>query len=153
MSAQAPDSQPDDVGAEQLAAMVSQVTDEQLAEGMSSEARGQILDEIFRRMADHFDAAKAADVDAVIHWHILDRPDGGSDHYEVVIRKGECTVSEKPDQSPRTTLRIKGVDFLRLVTGGASGPELFMTGRLSIEGDMMFAAQVAGMFKIPQAAG
>jgi putative sterol carrier protein len=153
MSAQPPESVPEDVGAEQLAAMVAQVTDEQLAEGMASEARGQILDQIFSRMADHFDAARAADVDAVIHWHILDRPDGGSDHYEVVIRNGVCSVSETPGQTPRTTLRVKPVDFLRLVTGGASGPELFMTGRLTIEGDMMFAATVAGLFTIPQAAG
>ena len=51
------------------------------------------------------------------------------------------------------TLQVKPVEFLRLVTGTASGPELFMTGRLTIEGDMMFAAQVAGMFTIPQAAG
>jgi putative sterol carrier protein len=152
MEAQAPEPGPANVGAEQLAAMVAEVTDEQLAEGMASDARGQILDEIFRRMADHFDPGRAGEVDAVIHWQILDRPDGGSDHYEVVMRNGTCAVSEKPDQTPRTTLRIKGVDFLRLVTGGASGPELFMTGRLTIEGDMMFAAQVAGMFKIPQAA-
>ena len=154
MSAQGsdPDAQPQQVGADQLAAMVSQVSDEQLAEGMASEARDQILGEIFSRMAEHLDSTQAAGVEAVIHWKILDRPDGGFDHYEVVIRDGGCTVSDTAEQTPRVTLSVKGVEFLRLVTGTASGPELFMTGRLLIEGDMMFAAQVAGMFKIPQAA-
>lgn len=152
MSAQEPGSEAQQVGADQLAAMVSQVTDEQLAQGMASEARPQILSEIFNRMAEHLDPTQAAGIDAVIHWKILDRPDGGFDHYEVVIRDGGCTVSETAAQTPRVTLSVKPVEFLRLVTGTASGPELFMTGRLTIEGDMMFAAQVAGMFKIPQAA-
>jgi putative sterol carrier protein len=152
MSAQEPGSEPQDMGADQLAAMVAQVSDEQLAQGMASEARPQILGEIFNRMAEHFDPTHAAGIEAVIHWKILDRPEGGFDHYEVVIRDGACTLSETAAQAPRVTLSVKPVEFLRLVTGTANGPELFMTGRLLIEGDMMFAAQVAGMFKIPQAA-
>ena len=40
-------------------------------------------------------------------------------------------------------------DFLRLVTGNAPGPMLFMNGRLTIEGDMMFAASAAALFTIP----
>ena len=42
------------------------------------------------------------------------------------------------------------MDFLKLVTGNANGPILFTTGKLKISGDLVFAAQIAGMFKIPR---
>jgi putative sterol carrier protein len=46
---------------------------------------------------------------------------------------------------------MKPVDFLKLVTGNAAGPMLFMTGKLKIEGDLMFAATVQSLFRIPGA--
>ena len=141
--------QPDAVDAAQFARSVATTPDEQLAQGMASELRGQILDEIFRRMAEHFDPSNAAGTDAVIHWKITGRPDGGADHYEVVIRDGACTVSETPDQHPRVTFTIGGVDFLKLVTGNVGGPALFMQGRIKIDGDLMFAAGAAGLFRMP----
>src|SRR5437588_4204773 len=136
--------------ADQLAAMVANASDEQIAEGMASEARPMILGEIFRRMAEHLEPNRAAGVDAVVHWKILDRPDGGYDHYEIVIRDGKCSLSEVPGEQARVTLRVKPVEFMRLVTGSTSGPELFIRGKLRIEGDLMFAARIAGMFQIPR---
>ena len=35
------------------------------------------------------------------------------------------------------------------MTGNASGPMLFMTGKLKVQADMMFAPQVQSLFKIP----
>ena len=46
-------------------------------------------------------------------------------------------------------LKLDGVDFLKLVTGNANGPMLFMSGKLKIEGDLMFSAQIQSMFTIP----
>ena len=113
--------------------------------------REQILTEIFGRMATHLRADKARDTDAVIHWRIGGRPDGGHDEFETVIRDGACTVSEGLESaSPRVVFTIAGTDFLRLVTGNAAGPMLFMRGKLKIEGDMMFAASAASLFTIPR---
>jgi putative sterol carrier protein len=141
-----------DFDATQLAKLVAGATDEQLAESMAEEAsRKATLDEIFRRMAEHVDADRAKGVSAVIHWKILDRPGGGYDHYEVVVDDGTCTVAETPAAQPRVTFKVKPVDFLKLVSGVQAGPVLFMTGKLTIEGDLMFASQVAGYFQIPQA--
>ena len=39
--------------------------------------------------------------------------------------------------------------FLKLITGQVSGPELFMSGKLKVEGDLMFAPQIASMFQRP----
>jgi hypothetical protein len=76
-----------DADASRLAAMVGQVSDEQLAEAMSTpEGRKMVLDEIFRRMADHVEPGQIAEVDAVVHFKITGHPDGGHDVYEAVIR-------------------------------------------------------------------
>ena len=140
------------VDADQLAALAAGATDEQLAEGMSEPAARQaILDEIFRRMSEHVDADKAKGINAVLHWKITDRPDGGVDHYEVVLNDGTCIVSEEASGEPRVTFTVGPAAFLRLVSGAQPGPVLFMAGKLKIEGDVMFASQVATMFRIPQA--
>ena len=148
---------PADIGefdATQLARLVAGASDEQLAEGMSDpEARKRTLDEIFRRMSEHVEPSKARGNDAVIHWQILDRPEGGYDHYEVVLEGGECSATDQPSREPRVTFRIGPVDFLRLVSGNASGPMLFMGGKLKIEGDLMFAASLTSLFRIPDAGG
>jgi putative sterol carrier protein len=140
------------VDAEQLAQMVAGATDEQIAEGMTSENRKPVLDEIFKRMGEHVDPQKAAGQDAIVHWKILGRPDGGHDHYEVVLENGKVEVSDEPSREPRVTFSIGAVDFIRLVSGNAAGPTLFMTGKLKIEGDLMFASQMASLFRIPKAA-
>ena len=134
---------------EQVAGTISSVTDEQLREALSGPQRAAIIGEVFRRMEAHFKPSSAAGVDAVIHWKITGRSDAGVDHYEVVLRDGSCTSSKAPQHEPRVTLTLDGVDFMRLVTGNAAGPMLFMSGKLKIEGDLMFSAQIQSMFTIP----
>ena len=134
---------------EQVAGTISSVTDDQLREALSGPQREAIIGEVFRRMEAHFKPSSAAGVDAVIHWKITGRPDGGLDHYEVVLRDGACAASNEPQHEPRVTLTLDGVDFMRLVTGNAAGPMLFMSGKLKIEGDLMFSAQIQSMFTIP----
>jgi putative sterol carrier protein len=134
---------------EQVAGAISSVTDEQLREVLRGPRREEILGEVFRRMEQHFKPSSAAGVDAVIHWKIAGREDGGVDHYEVVLRDGACKASKDPKHEPRVTLALDGVDFMRLVTGNAAGPMLFMSGKLKIEGDLMFSTQIQSMFTIP----
>jgi putative sterol carrier protein len=142
---------PSQVDANELAKSMAQATDEQLAELMSGPMRDQILAEIFRRMSEHFRADAAGDTEAVIHWRIGGAPDGGTTDYETVIRNGTCDVHEGfEEENARVTFKLGGADFLRLVTGNAAGPMLFMSGKLKIEGDMLFAANAASLFVIPK---
>jgi putative sterol carrier protein len=140
-----------EVSAEDFAALVANSSDEQLAEAMHGPQRDVALPEIFGRMADHIDPAKAAGHDAVVHFQILDRPDGGYDEFEVTIHDGKCEVSQTPSKEPRVTLKIEPVAFLKLITNQATGPGLFMTGKLKIEGDLMYAPQIASLFQVPTA--
>jgi putative sterol carrier protein len=139
------------ISAEDLAGLVANATDEQLAEAMSGPQRETALREIFARMAEHLDPNKAKGQDAVVHFQILGRPDGGYDEFEVVVKNGKCEVTQTPSQEPRVTLKVEPVAFLKLITSQKSGPELFMTGKLKIDGDLMFAPQIASLFRIPTA--
>jgi len=141
-----------DFDAGKLAEMVAGASDEQIAEGMADpEGRKATLDEIFRRMAEHVEPSKVRGNDAVIHFKILDAPGGGYDHYEVVLENGECTATDEPAREARVSFKIGPVDFIRLVSGNAAGPMLFMTGKLKIEGDLMFASTMTSFFRIPRA--
>jgi putative sterol carrier protein len=137
------------VDPEQVAGTISSASDEQLREALSGPQREAIIGEVFRRMEQHFKPSSAAGVDAVVHWKIPGRPEGAIDHYEVLLKDGSCTAGNDPQHEPRVTLTLDGVDFMRLVTGNAAGPMLFMSGKLKIEGDLMFSAQIQSMFTIP----
>ena len=132
------------------ARLVSEVPDEDLEALMASDQRPVLLGEIFSRMETHFRPEKSRGVDAVVHFKILDRPGGGYDHYEVVVHDGVCRISEEPTGDPAVTIKIKPVDFLKLVTSNASGPLLFMRGRLKLDGDVMLASRLTGLFTIPK---
>ena len=136
----------------EFAKAVAQTPEDQLAAGLADEqVRAMVLDGIFGQMADHFDGRKAGDTEAVIEWQILDKPGGGHDRYQVVVTGGTCSVEKDGAHAPRVTFKLKPVDFLKLVTGNAGGPTMFMTGKLKIDGDVMFAASVQGLFRMPGA--
>jgi putative sterol carrier protein len=144
----------DGADASQLAAMVGQVPDEQLAEGMANpEGRKMVLDEIFRRMSEHAEPHQIQGVDAVVHFEITGAPSGASDVYEAVIRNGEVEVRDEPKEQAKVKITTAPVPFLKLVTGQQSGPVLFMTGKLKLEGDVMFASRLSSFFRIPTASG
>jgi putative sterol carrier protein len=148
---QAPDIDPMAIDPVEFARQVGQASDADLAAGLQNEeVRSLMLREIFGRMARHFRADQAGGIDAVVHWKIFDRPGGGYDHYELVVRDGTCTVNNPPEHEPKVTLKLGPVDFLKLVTGNAEGPLLFMSGKLRIEGDLLLSARLTGVFEIPK---
>jgi putative sterol carrier protein len=128
--------------------LVRNATDEQLAAGMAAN-RELILGQVFEQMARHLDPETSREAEAVVEWRITGREDGGHDRYQVKIRKGACEVVHEGDEPPSVTYTIGPVDFIRLVTGNASGPELFMTGRITVDGDLMLAAMVQTWFRVP----
>ena len=73
--------------------------------------------------------------------------------YEVVIRDGRVEVLDEPKEHPKVKITTAPVPFLKLVTGQQSGPVMFMTGKLKLEGDVMFASRMTSFFRIPTAAG
>ncbi|GIF48038.1 SCP-2 sterol transfer family protein [Asanoa ferruginea] len=138
------------VGPKEFAQLVKSTPDAKIAEIMQSDARGKVLDQVFERMPTLFRADRAGSTNAVIHWTVTGRPDGGSDTYEVVIEDGACTVNNTAERDPRLSLTMGPVDFLKIVSGGGNPVMMFMTGKLKAKGDLGLAANIANLFDIPK---
>lgn len=140
------------MGANTFARLITRASGDQV-QGMlvRPDLRRRVLDEVFRRMGDHLRADRAATVRAVIHWRLTGGVgEGGYDRYESIIEDGTCVAHEGRTRDPRATITLHPADFLRLITRNASGPVLFMTGKLKIRGDLGFAAGLTGLFDLPK---
>jgi putative sterol carrier protein len=135
----------------EFARWVKRTPPAELRELMRGDRRTAVLDELFDRMPGVFRAERAGSLDAVIHWSIGDRADGGTDVYELVIANGTCVLSPRPEREPRLTLSIAGADFLSLVTGNAHPVALVMKGKLKTKGDLALTAKFPNLFDIPKA--
>ncbi|MFI6242074.1 SCP2 sterol-binding domain-containing protein [Micromonospora sp. NPDC050795] len=139
------------VGPKEFAQLVKSTPDDKIAQVMSGDMRDKVLGEVFGRMPSLFRADRAGSTNAVIHWIITGRPDGGSDTYEVVIADGTCVVNSTPQHDPKLSLTMGPVEFLKIVSGGANPVMMFMTGKLKAKGDLGLAANIANLFDIPKA--
>jgi putative sterol carrier protein len=142
---------PSQIMADLFARRVASLSDERLERGMRSRQRGPVLNQIFRQMPKALDREAAEGVTAVIEYRIGGGRAGAEDRYQVVIEGGRCFATRRLEREPTMTLRMDGVTFLKLITGTATGPEVFMTGKLAIEGDLMLAARMPALFRIPSA--
>lgn len=133
-----------------FARVVKKTSNDELRQIMQDERRTVILRRIFGDMPGVFRADRAGPLDAVIHWHVGDRPGGGVDSYELVIADGTCVLSAAPEREPRLSLTLGAVDFIRLVTGNANPMMLFMRGRMKAKGDLGLATRFPNLFEIPR---
>ncbi|MBO4209376.1 SCP2 sterol-binding domain-containing protein [Micromonospora echinofusca] len=134
----------------ELLKIVKSTPDSKITEVMQSDLRSKVLDEVFNRMPTLFRADRAGSTNAVIHWNITGRPDGGTDTYEVVIEDGACTATSTPARDPKLSLTMGPLEFLKIVSGGANPVMMFMTGKLKAKGDLGLAANIANLFDIPK---
>ncbi|WP_447004870.1 SCP2 sterol-binding domain-containing protein [Saccharothrix isguenensis] len=137
--------------AQNFARIISRASKEQV-EAVTSRPglRERVLDEVFRRMEAHFRTDRAGATRAVVHFRLT----GGAsseDVYEAVIEDATCTINKGETREPRATVTLGPVEFLKLATGNASAPVLFMTGKLKVKGDLGFAAGFMTLFDIPKA--
>ncbi len=128
----------------QLAELIKTLSDEELKAQIDQLGTDNVLREVFGRMPEAFIAEKAQGTDAVMQYDIA--TDDGVKQWTVTIEDGTCTTSEGPAADPRLTLQLGIVDFVRLIFGQAEGTQLFMTGKLKLKGDMMFAMQMQTFF-------
>jgi hypothetical protein len=134
----------------EFAQLVKRSPADHLRRLMQGDQRKAVLDEIFGRMPGVFRSEKAGDTNAVVHWRIADRPDGGEDTYELIIADGSCRVSAAPQRQPKLALTIGAVDFLRVVTGNANPMTLFLRGRMKAKGDLGLATRFPSLFDTPK---
>lgn len=134
---------------EEFAQMVAGASDEDIENAIRSAGTEQVLDRIFQGMQERFAPDKAQGVDADIQWTVSDE---GTDHsYVTAIHNGTCEVNKGTAESPKVTLQTGLAPFVKLVTGQAQGPQLFMAGKLKVQGDVMFSARITTFFEQPKA--
>jgi putative sterol carrier protein len=139
------------IGPKEFAQLVKSTPDSKIAEVMSSDSRGKILDEVFGRMPTLFRADRAGSTQAVIHWNITGGPGGTTNSYETVIENGACTVTNQPARDPKLTMTMDALTLLKVVSGDGNPMMMFMTGKVKAKGDLGIAAQIAKLFDIPKA--
>lgn len=106
---------------------------------------------MFRLMPLQLDRRSAKGVNVAVEWRIKEA-DGGASMHTVVIAGGRCRVRRGVVAEPDLVLEMAAIDFLRLAAGEAAGPELVMTGRLVVRGDLDLALRLPRLFRVPRAA-
>jgi hypothetical protein len=138
-----------DLDAAAFAAIVRDASDEALDELMTAPEREEVLEAVFARMPARIRCDSVGQLEAVVHWHVAGRADGGYDAYEVTIRDGACRVAKPPVRPPDAILRIDGTAFLRLVARATDATRLMRTGDLTVTGDVGLARRVETLFDRP----
>lgn len=132
-----------------LARMLRSMPEEQVAEGLRVN-RDALLGGIFERMPDQLTDAGRRERGA-IQWRISGAPTGdGYDRWFVVLHEGRAEVGRDLGVKPRVTFTVGDLDFLRLVTGLADPRRLWLTRRLKIRGDLLWAGRMPRLFRTPR---
>ena len=99
---------------------------------------------IFAAMPRRLKSAGATGLDLVVRWMVGD----DAPRY-LVLREGRATVRRQADRDQDLALAMDRVTLLELAVGAANGPQLFMTGRVKITGDLMLAQRLTTLFAVP----
>ena len=134
--------------------IVRGVPPERLDQMMRSPARKPLLDAIFWQMPKQLDSRQAAGVNSTIRWCLTGRADGGVDTYQLELADGRAEVIRgERGPEPRLTITLDAVDFLRLVSGNLDPMQSYFKGEIKLAGDIMIAAKLSTLFRMPGASG
>ena len=130
---------------QQLAELIGDHDNAEIERLVGELGQDNVLDQVFDQMGTALRADQVAGQQAVVQWDVT-LPDGTSRTYSTRIEDGSLTASKGPADSPRVTLGLNLADFMRLVAGRLDGVQAFMSGRLKLKGDVMFAQALQGWF-------
>jgi len=146
--------------AEGFGRVVRDAPPERLEQVMRSPARKPLLDGIFWQMPKQLDAEQAIGVKTAIRWDITGRADGEIDTYLLQVDNGRAKTDKPTDGQPAAgagaanlTITMDGVELLRLVSGNLDPMQAYFKGRIQLTGDIMVAAKMAQMFRMPGGSG
>lgn len=126
---------------------IETMSDAELEAYLDQLGAGRVVSQVFQQMPDALRAEHAKDVSATVMYEVMINGDVAT--WTVDISDGMCTTRPGEEQSPRLTLKVGVVDFIRLVFNQVDGAQLFATGKLKLEGDILFAMGLQPMFRRP----
>ena len=131
----------------QLRRQIAGMSDEAILELANRQPGGleALLDLTTAGMPDALDAATAQD--CVIGYEIS--APQGTFAYRIEVKAGRASAERRSPDDARVVLQLGAADYLRLISGLLDGIEAFMSGKMRIRGDVMFAPQISAMFRTP----
>ena len=135
---------------DEYARLVREASDTDLQAGLDQNGE-LIIEQIFQAMPARMRTRNIEGVSVVADWRIREVGDAGELNWQVAIADGQCTAERDGQQPADVTFSAKGIDFIKLITGNAHGPRLFLLGRLRIRGDLLKAARFHSYFRVPSA--
>ena len=125
-------------------AWVGRAPDERLQRLMAGRIGRRIIRTVKRAMERRFNADRAGELQAVIEFWVTGRR---SESWQTVIEDHACMTTDELGRDPDLIVEIEAVHFIRLVTGNASGPKLFLKGDLQLDGDLLLAQRLPRLFR------
>jgi len=101
------------------------------------------LQEIFSKMPEAFVPEKAEGINAVIQ---LDLSGDGGGSWLLKIANGQISTEQGQADSADLTLGMDANDYIALTQGEANPMNLFMAGKIKLQGDMGLAMKFQEMF-------
>jgi putative sterol carrier protein len=87
------------------------------------------------------EAAKAANT---VYQFNLSGEGGGQ--FTVIIRDGQCTVTEGVSNSPDVTVSAAAADYVDIATGAYPFGLAYINGRLKVDGDLRLVVRMSSYF-------
>lgn len=87
-------------------------------------------------------AEKLGDVDCVLLFRLTG--EGGGD-WALTVKEQAASVAKGAPVAPRCTITASAADWMELVQGRLNGPLAFMTGRVKVGGDYLYAMKLGQM--------
>jgi putative sterol carrier protein len=129
----------------ELRAQIANKTDDEILALMNETPGGieGVLNDTVAGMADALDADAAQD--CVVGYEIDSINVVYA--YRIEVQGHDVHTEQRAPSDARVVLQLSVPEYLRLITGLLDGTEAFMTGRMKIRGDVMFAPQIGRMFR------
>jgi hypothetical protein len=135
---------------EQLGGLARRIPPGHLEALMRSPLRGPALELLFWQLPLQLDRHRIGTASASIRWRITGGPGGSIDVYDLLIGPdGSRAVRGGGEPAPRLTITIDGGELVRIATGSSDPLSAYFARRLSVRGDLMQAARLTTMFRIP----
>lgn len=93
-------------------------------------------------LLNQFQADAAAQVQATFQFTI------DTEHYYLAIADQQCRLHSGPAEDADVTFILDAATLNELLQGPGNGMQLFMAGRLQIQGDMALATQLPSLFAL-----
>jgi putative sterol carrier protein len=101
------------------------------------------LDDWFMSLPKQFNPEAAGDMKAVYYFNITG--EGGGD-YTVTVADGKCAVEKAKPEKPDLTVTVAAPDMAGIVSGELDPMAAFMTGKLTLDGDISLAMKIGDLF-------